>query len=106
MSLKWPNKDADETLDYSIDWSRFLSGETLSSVTWFVNDADGVKTELVPSGPLVNGIQLVSNTNTDTVTTAFIAAGTNNKLYTFTCNVTTSGGLVVERTVRLRIREK
>ena len=61
MSLKWPNKDADETLDYSIDWSRFLSGETLSSVTWFVNDADGVKTELVPSGPLVNGIQLVSN---------------------------------------------
>lgn len=106
MSLKWPNKDPDETLDYSIDWSRFLDGATISGTTWYVNDADGVKTELVASGPLVNGIQLVSNTNTDTVTTAYIASGTNNTLYTFTCKITTSGGLVVERTVRLRIREK
>jgi len=24
MSFRWPSKDPDETLDYSVDWSRFL----------------------------------------------------------------------------------
>jgi len=106
MSLKWPNKDPDEILDYSIDWSRFLGSATISSFTWFVDDADGVKTELTNSGPLVNGIQLVSSTSTNTVVTAYIGSGTNNKLYKFTCQITDTNGLVVERTVRLRVRNK
>jgi hypothetical protein len=106
MSLKWPNKDPDEILDYSIDWSRFLGSATISSFTWFVDDADGVKTELTDSGPLVNGIQLVSSTSTNTVVTAYIGSGTNNKLYKFTCQITDTNGLVVERTVRLRVRNK
>jgi hypothetical protein len=106
MSLKWPNKDPDEILDYSIDWSRFLGNATISSFTWFVDDENGVKTELVNSGPLVNGIQLISSTNTNTVTTAYIGSGTENVLYKFTCQITNSNGLVVERSVRLRVRNK
>ena len=106
MSLKWPNKDPDEILDYSIDWSRFLSGATINDVTWYVDDADGVKTELIPSGQLVNGIQLVSATNTDTVTTARLGSGSNNILYQFYCRIADSNGLVVERKVRLRVRNK
>ena len=106
MSLKWPNKDPDEILDYSIDWSRFLSGATISSVTWYVDDADGVKTELIPSGQLVKGIQLVSATNTDTVTTERLGSGSNNILYQFYCRIADSNGLVVERKVRLRVRNK
>src|SRR5210317_1910966 len=97
MSLKWPNKDPDEILDYSIDWSRFLGSATISSVTWYVDNADGVKTELIPSGQLVNGIQLISATNTNTVTTARLGSGTNNILYQFYCQITSSDGLVVER---------
>jgi hypothetical protein len=103
MSLKWPNKDPDEILDYSIDWSRFLSGAT---ITWYVDDADGVKTQLIPSGQLVNGIQLVSATNTNTVTTARLGSGSNNILYQFYCRISDSNGLVVERKVRLRVRNK
>ena len=106
MSLKWPNKDPDEILDYSIDWSRFLGSAVISSVTWFVDDADGVKTELIPSGQLVNGLQLVSATNTDTVTTARLGSGFNNILYQFYCRIADSNGLVVERKVRLRVRNK
>jgi hypothetical protein len=105
MSLKWPNKDPDETLDYSIDWSRFLGDATISSVSWFVDDADGVKTS-ISAAETVNGIQLVSVTNTSTVATAHLGLGTNNKLYKFTCRITDSNGLVVERTVRLRVRDK
>ncbi len=106
MSLKWPNKDPDETLDYSIDWSRFLGSATIASFTWFVDAADGTKTQLTNAGSLVNGIQLVSSSNTNTVVTAHIGSGTNNILYKFTCRITDSNGLVVERSVRLRVRNK
>jgi hypothetical protein len=97
MSLKWPNKDPDELTDYSIDWSRF---------TWYVNNNDAVKTELIPSGQVVHGLQLVSATNTDSVATARLGLGTDNIKYKLYCNITTSDGLIFERTVFLRVREK
>ena len=106
MSLKWPNKDPDELADYSIDWSRFITPATINSVTWSVDDADGVKTELVPSGQIVHGIQLVSATNTDSVATARMGLGTDNIKYKLYCTITTSDGLIFERTVFLRVREK
>ena len=40
MSMKWPNKDPDEVLDYSIDWSRFLGTATIADYTWFVDVAE------------------------------------------------------------------
>lgn len=106
MSLKWPNKDPDELTDYSIDWSRFIAPATINSVTWYVDDADGTKTELVPSGPIVYGIQLVSATSTNTTATARMGLGTDNIKYKLYCNITTSDGLIFERTVFLRVREK
>ena len=106
MSLKWPNKDPDEILDYSIDWSRFIGSATLSTAVWSVDNADGVKTTLVASGPIVHGIQLVSSTLTNTVVTARVSLGTDNVRYKFYCTVTTSDGLTFERTVLLRVREK
>jgi len=106
MSLKWPNKDPDELADYSIDWSRFITPATINSVTWSVDNADGVKTELVPSGQIVHGIQLVSATNTDSVATARMGLGTDNIKYRLYCTITTSDGLIFERTVFLRVREK
>lgn len=106
MALKWPDKDPDEVLDYSIDWSRFLGSATISSFTWFVDDANGVKTQLSNAGPLVNGIQLVSSTSTNTVVTANIGSGTDNTLYKFTCRITNSDNLTAERTIYLRVKEK
>jgi len=106
MSLKWPNKDPDEITDYSVDWSRFITPATINSVTWYVDDADGVKTELVASGPVVYGLQLVSSTSTNTVATARLSLGTDNIKYKIYCAITTSDGLVFERTIFLRVREK
>ena len=106
MSLKWPNKDPDELVDYSIDWSRFIAPATINSVTWYVNNNDAVKTELIPSGQVVHGLQLVSATNTDSVATARLGLGTDNIKYKLYCNITTSDGLIFERTVFLRVREK
>ena len=83
MSLKWPPKDPDEKLGYSVDWSRFLGADTISSVAWFITDADGTKVA-VDAGNTVNGLKFV-----------------------ITCQITFgTDSLVSERKIQLPIREK
>lgn len=106
MSYKWPSKDPDETLDYSVDWSRFLGDEdSISTVTWFVDDADGVKTQL-DAGEIVYGIQNITQTKTNTVATINLGLGVNNRQYKFTCNMTDTSGNTAERVIKLRIKER
>jgi len=105
MSFKWPSKDKDETLDYSIDWSRFLNGATISSITWYVDNSTGVATAIT-AGNTVNGIQNVSQTISGGVATINLGLGTNNYDYKFTCRMTDNTGNVAERVVRLKIKEQ
>ena len=105
MSYKWPDKDKDELLDYSIDWSRFLKGDNINGVTWYIDNASGVKTE-VDNADVVEGLQFVQGTYTNTVSTMRLSLGTNNKRYKITCKVTTLGALQYERSVFLRVKEK
>lgn len=105
MSLRWPPKDKDELLDYSLDWSRALgSDETIIGVSWFVVSNGEVK-EPFSAGVSVDGLTHISQTNTTTVATLYLANGIENKDYKLFCSVTTSAGLVKERTVKIRIRE-
>ena len=115
MSFRWPNKDPDETLDYSVDWSRFLESATIDSVKWFVQSSlYNTKTELqsgqtltvASSSATTDSIQNVSQTNTTTVATINIAGGQNNVEYTFTCQMTDTTASTAERTIKLRIKER
>lgn len=105
MAYKWPDKDKDEILDYSVDWSRFLDTDTVSAVTWFIDDVDGVKTEAEELS-VVNGLQFIQGTISGAVSTARFSLGTNNVRYTVTCRITTSSGLRYERSIFLRVKEK
>lgn len=105
MSYKWPDKDKDEVVDYSVDWSRFLDTDTISGVTWYIYAADGTKTE-VSATDVVNGLQFAQGTYTNTVSTIRLGLGTNNVRYRITCKITTNSGLQYERSVFLRIKEK
>ena len=105
MSFKWANKDPDEILDYSVDWSRFLGAATISSVAWSVDNASNVKTAIA-AGNTVNGIQNVSQTNTTTVATINLGLGTLNEEYKFYCRITDSTGSIAERVIKLRIKEQ
>lgn len=106
MSFRWPNKDPDEQLDYSVDWSRFLGDNvSISSVTWYVDNESGVKS-IISQGSTVNGIQNVSQTNTGVVATINLGSGINNTDYKFYCRITDSSGSQAERVVRLRIKER
>lgn len=105
MSFRWPNKDPDETLDYSVDWSRWLNGATITTVTWYVDNASGVKTAIT-AGQVVNGIQNVSQTISGGVATINLGLGTANTEYKFTCGMTDSSGNVAERVIKLRVKEQ
>jgi len=105
MSFRWPNKDPDETLDYSVDWSRWLNGATISSVVWSVDNSSGVKTTIAASNT-VNGIQNVSQTISGGVATINLGLGTANIEYKFYCTMSDSSGNVAERVIRLRVKEQ
>lgn len=106
MSFRWPNKDPDEQLDYSIDWSRFLGNSiTITGVQWSVDAADGTKTTIA-GGATVNSVQNVSQSHTNTVATINIGSGTNNVEYKFYCRITDSSGSQAERVVKLRVKER
>lgn len=105
MSYRWPNKDPDETLDYSVDWSRFLGETTVQSVLWFVEDAEGVKTAFTPSS-VVNSLQCITTTNTTKVTTIYLGLGSNNRTYKLYCRMTDTQGRVAERTISLTVKER
>ena len=114
MSFRWPVKDPDETLDYNVDWSRFLVDATISAVQWYVKTSEISKTELAAGqdlttasgGTVTDSIQNVSQTNTTTVATINIAGGVANREYTFTCRIIDNTGSTAERTIKLTVREK
>jgi len=115
MSFRWPIKDPDETLDYSIDWSRFLDTAIISSVKWFVKSnlfttktelASGQNLTTASSSATTDSIQNVSQTNTNTVATINIGGGQNNIEYTFFCQMTDNTGSTAERSVKIRLKER
>ena len=107
MALKWPTKDPDSKGSYSIDWSRFLDTDTIGTVTWYIDDSDGTKTE-VSNLQTVNGLTFVGGSRTNTVATAVFEAGTVNTVYDITCKITYSTDPVLEeeRTIKLPVRER
>lgn len=106
MSYKWPPKDPDEVLDYSVDWSRYLDDDAISTTKWYVEDSSGVKTEFVSPTQIINGLQYVSKTNTSTVATVQLGLGTDNTTYSIYCAITTSGGKSTDRKIKLKVRQR
>lgn len=87
----WPNKDPDEVLDYSIDWSARLGADTISTSAWSV-----------VSGTVVEGV----NNKTDTVTTVWLSGGTVGENAEIHNRIVTAGGRTMDQTVYLRVRSK
>ena len=105
MSYRWPEKDPDEVADFSIDWSRFLGSDSIVSATFFIDDANGTKTQ-VSTAQTVNGLQFIAGTVSGNVATARFGSGTDNSRYNITCRIQTTQALTYERTVILPIRNR
>ena len=105
MSYKWPEKDPDETADFSVDWARFLGSDSIVSAVFFVDDENGTKTQ-VSTAQIVNNLQFIQSTVSGNVATARFAQGINNLRYNITVRINTTQGLTYERVVVLPIRDR
>ena len=80
MAFKFPDKDPDERLDYTVDWSRFLStGESIdtSGSLWKIQKADGSFVEFAPDKSF-EGDAVVNNTVSTTGITMLSSSFTGN----------------------------
>ena len=105
MSLKWPDKDPDDQLDYSVNWLPALDTDTIASIVWKIYDADGVL-QTWSNGQTVNGLQLISRTNTNTVATIYLGGGTAFTTYKVVCRMTANDATIREQEVRTRVVDK
>lgn len=84
-------KDPDAKLDYTIDWSSWLTdSETISSVVWTVG----------------TGITEESTSNTTTTATIWLSGGTAGERYAAACRITTSDSRIDERTIFIMVAER
>ena len=91
MAARWTTpKDPNEVLDYSIDWTGPLAGDTIATSTW-----------TVPAG-LTSG----ADSKTDTRTTVWLSGGTENASYELLNRITTAGGRTRDLTCVLKIKTK
>jgi hypothetical protein len=92
QQLQWSDKNPADLIDYSIDWInvlKALNDDTIASATWNV-----------PSGLVLEGQTIAGS-----VTSAVISGGTAGQVYTVGCQITTTGGRIVRRNVRLAVKE-
>lgn len=87
------DKDPNATLDYSQDWSDWLSpiSDTITGT---------------PVWTLGAGLTKISQSNTTTSASAFISGGVIGSKEPVACKITTTGGRVDERTVYLKIVQR
>lgn len=86
-------KDPDSTLDYGIDWGPWLEpvSDTITASTWTAE----------------SGIEIVDDAEfTTTRTVVWLRGGTAGETYTVTNQVTTAGGRIVDRSIKIKVREK
>lgn len=80
-------KDPNAVLDYTIDWSLWLDGDTISTSTWTVG----------------SGIVKDLDTKTATTTTIWLSGGTLATSYTVSNRIVTVAGRTEDRTLTFSI---
>lgn len=85
----WPTKDPDALLDYGIDWTPWLAGDTIADSAWIV--------------PV--GITKSLDSFTDDITTIWLQDGVAGTAYVLTNRITTAAGRVNDQSVKIHVKE-
>ena len=87
----WPDKDPNENLDYTIDWSAALvDGDEIVSSEWVVHE------ELVKSKESFDS----------TKTIVWFGGGVLGNKYSIINKVTTTEGRIMERSILLKVKNR
>lgn len=92
------DKDPQAKLDYGVDWSDWLaSGDPIQVAEWRVSLVTNDTANVIIHSNTTSGITGIS--------TAIISGGSAGNIYTVTCKITTTNGLIDERFFRLAVRD-
>lgn len=80
-------KDPDAKLDYVLDWSTWLAGDTIAQSEW-----------IVPTG-----LSLVTHGFDATTATIWLAGGTAGELYAITNRITSAAGRIDDKVMLVRV---
>lgn len=80
-------QDPAETLDYSLDWTSWLAGDTISTATWAIT----------PTGPTLSSPSVAG-----AVATTLVAGVAFATIYRLTCTVVTGMGRTSDRSITIR----
>jgi len=95
----WIQKDPGAVLIYSVDWTDWLyGGDTLSSTTWTITAITG--------DPAGTALRAQGAGVTTTKSYATIDRGTDGEIYTVTCRIVTTNGLIDSRRFRIKVEER
>ena len=83
-------KDPDAVLDYQVDWSTWLAGDTIQSHTVTAPD----------------GLTVDSHSATSTAVTMWLSGGDAGVTYPVVCHIVTAAGREDDRTLLITIRER
>jgi hypothetical protein len=87
---RWPFKDPDEILDYEIEWSARLAGDTIVTSAWTV--------------PV--GITKTQQSQSPVATIVWLTGGTIGETYAILNRIVTVGGRTMDQSVLLQVRSK
>lgn len=83
-------KDPQATLDYSVEWSQWLDGDTISTSSWTVT----------------TGLNNTSESTTTTKATVWLSGGSIGGVYSAVNTITTATGRTDERTITISVVNK
>lgn len=124
MAFKFPDKDPDEKLDYTVDWSRYLtSSQTIYVLgsTWKIQKSDGTYVEfgadksfegdaVIANTEETTGLTMLSETydTANDKATIVLSKGIANTTYRLLCEIQldNADGLITNREINLRVRER
>ncbi len=89
---RWPSKDPNDILDFSVNWADTLAttpGDTIQEVEWLVPDA------------LTKGTASIQGTKA----VIWLSGGVVGFVYEVTCRMTTVAGRQWDKTTELEIEE-
>ena len=89
----WPPKDPAEVLDYNIDWTARLAGDTIATSAW---------------APLASGSSLAigSTYYISNMTKVWLSGGTLGQTYNLKNTITTAAGETMVETASIFIKAK
>jgi len=83
-------KDPDAVLDYQIDWTDWLAGDTISTSAWTVSA----------------GLTKTSESNTPATARVWLSGGQAGSVYKATNRIVTAGGRTDDRTLEIRVNQR